>query len=177
VQTLKTAVVVVLLLFVIYGGFVALNGTNTTLNPELENLVDLDTTTPDISGVTGPFTATNSAPSTTAATGDPWAAFNTAPSAGFNSSPAPAAAIPEAASVRCCGWNRNLSDHSDFGYSPNTEPWIIDSFSSRTTCYNTFAFRCTGTSKFNKFASVAAASQRDQRAKQQFISRFWDRST
>jgi lipoprotein-anchoring transpeptidase ErfK/SrfK len=98
VQTLKTAVVVVLLLFVIYGGFVALNGTNTTLNPELENLVDLDTTTPDISGVTGPFTATNSAPSTTAATGDPWAAFNTAPSAGFNSSPAPAASIPEAAS-------------------------------------------------------------------------------
>ncbi|MFN9640209.1 MAG: L,D-transpeptidase family protein [Pirellula sp.] len=87
-QTLKTAIVVVLLLFVIYGGFVAINGTNTTLNPELENLVDLDTTTPDISGVTGPFTPSSS-PSTT----DPWAAFNTAPSSGFTSTPAtPAAA-------------------------------------------------------------------------------------
>lgn len=96
-QTLKTAVVVVLLLFVIYGGFVALNGTNTTLNPELENLVDLDTTTPDISGVTGPFTATNSSSSTsTAATTDPWAAFNTAPSTGFASTPAPASANPNA---------------------------------------------------------------------------------
>ncbi len=96
-QTLKTAVVVVLLLFVIYGGFVALNGTNTTLNPELENLVDLDTTTPDISGVTGPFTATNSSSLTsTAATTDPWAAFNTAPSTGFASTPAPASANPNA---------------------------------------------------------------------------------
>ncbi len=45
VQTLKTALVVVLLLFVIYGAFVAINGSNTALNPEIADMVDLDTNT------------------------------------------------------------------------------------------------------------------------------------
>ncbi len=91
-QTLKTAVVVVLLLFVIYGGFVALNGSNNTaFNPEIEGL-DLSTDVPDIAGVTGPVApAPGAIPSGTPASSpatDPWAAFQNAPSAGFNSVPA-----------------------------------------------------------------------------------------
>ncbi len=41
-QTIKTAVVVVMLLAVLYGGYVALNGTDTPLPPELERMANLD---------------------------------------------------------------------------------------------------------------------------------------
>ena len=44
-QTIKTAVVVVLLLFVLYGGYIALNHREPELNPALEGLVD-----PDVQG-------------------------------------------------------------------------------------------------------------------------------
>lgn len=97
-QTLKTAVVVVLLLFVIYGGFVALNGSNnTSFNPEIEGL-DLSADAPDITGVTGPVAPAPAAipsgtPGTAPAT-DPWAAFQSAPSPGFNSTPAAAPNSP-----------------------------------------------------------------------------------
>jgi lipoprotein-anchoring transpeptidase ErfK/SrfK len=90
VQTLKTALVVVLLLFVIYGAFVAINGSNTALNPEIADMVDLDTNTPDIGGVTGPFLSNSTPPTSGAAApaADPWAQFQSKPAAGFNS-PAP----------------------------------------------------------------------------------------
>lgn len=90
-QTLKTAIVVVLLLFVIYGAFVAINGSNTALNPEIADLVDLDTNTPDIGGVTGPFlsSSTPPAPGAAAPSADPWAQFQSKPTAGFDT-PAPA---------------------------------------------------------------------------------------
>ncbi|XZE20007.1 L,D-transpeptidase family protein [Pirellulaceae bacterium SH449] len=88
-QTLKTALVVVLLLFVIYGAFVAINGSNTELNPEFASMVDLDTNTPDIGGVTGPFVSSSMPPSslTPSATDDPWAQFQSKPAAGFNAQP------------------------------------------------------------------------------------------
>lgn len=97
-QTLKTAVVVVLLLFVIYGGFVALNGSNnTSFNPEIEGL-DLSADAPDITGVTGPVAPAPAAiPSGAPAAkpaADPWAAFQSAPSPGFNSTPAAAPSSP-----------------------------------------------------------------------------------
>ncbi|MFM8396499.1 MAG: hypothetical protein ACKOAH_01615, partial [Pirellula sp.] len=41
-QTIKTAVVVVLLLFVLYGGYIALNHREPELNPEYQGLVGLD---------------------------------------------------------------------------------------------------------------------------------------
>ncbi|MFM8216068.1 MAG: LysM peptidoglycan-binding domain-containing protein [Pirellula sp.] len=41
-QTIKTAVVVVLLLFVLYGGYIALNHREPELSPELQGLVGLD---------------------------------------------------------------------------------------------------------------------------------------
>jgi lipoprotein-anchoring transpeptidase ErfK/SrfK len=96
VQTIKTAVVVVMLLFVIYGGFIALNGTNTTLSPELEGLVDLDQNTPDITGVTGPFTPSTPTSSSGPAPADPWAAFSSAPTPGFGNSTTPASPPPVA---------------------------------------------------------------------------------
>lgn len=92
-QTLKTAVVVVLLLFVIYGGFIALNGSNnTSFNPEIEGL-DLSADAPDITGVTGPVgpapAALPSGTSAAAPQSDPWAAFQSAPSSGFSSAATP----------------------------------------------------------------------------------------
>lgn len=99
VQTLKTALVVVLLLFVIYGAFVAINGSNTALNPEIADMVDLDTNTPDIGGVTGPFLSSSSSPTQPtpgagAPAADPWAQFQSKPTSGFN---APAAIPTEPA--------------------------------------------------------------------------------
>ncbi|MCU0719760.1 MAG: L,D-transpeptidase family protein [Pirellula sp.] len=92
---MKTALVVVLLLFVIYGAFVAINGSNTALNPEIADLVDLDTNTPDIGGVTGPFLSNSTPPAAGAAApgADAWAQFQSKPAAGFNS-PAPATNEP-----------------------------------------------------------------------------------
>ncbi len=49
-QTIKTAVVVVLLLFVLYGGYVAMNGTDTPLKAGLNDLIGADQTMPDVSG-------------------------------------------------------------------------------------------------------------------------------
>lgn len=47
-QTIKTAVVVVLLLFVLYGGYIALNHREPELNPALLGLVDPDVLSADI---------------------------------------------------------------------------------------------------------------------------------
>lgn len=85
-QTLKTAVVVVLLLFVLYGGFVAINGSNDSMNPELEAMVvGFDVDSPDISGTTGPVAPSPSSITGNTASGasDPWAAFNPSSSSGF----------------------------------------------------------------------------------------------
>lgn len=97
-QTLKTAIVVVLLLFVIYGGFIALNGSNnTSFSPEIEGL-DLSTDAPDITGVTGPVApapaALSSSSPAAASPADPWAKFQSAPSPGFNNSASPTPASP-----------------------------------------------------------------------------------
>ena len=94
-QTIKTAVVVVLLLFVLYGGFVAMNGTDTPLKVELE-LGQLDTF-PD---VTGPSQVATSIPSNAS---NAFEMFNNTPSKGFaastGSSPFPAATLPPSDSV------------------------------------------------------------------------------
>lgn len=76
-QTIKTAIVVVLLLFVIYGGYIALNGTETPLRDELQELVKTDETMPDVSTPSGPLTP----PGASAFT-----AFNSAPPPNFGSS-------------------------------------------------------------------------------------------
>ena len=47
-QTIKTAVVVVLLLFVLYGGYIALNHREPELNPQFQGLVDPDVLGADI---------------------------------------------------------------------------------------------------------------------------------
>ena len=47
-QTIKTAVVVVLLLFVLYGGYIALNHREPELNPALQGLVDPDVFNADV---------------------------------------------------------------------------------------------------------------------------------
>lgn len=82
VQTIKTAIVVVLLLFVIYGGYIALNGTDTPLRDELQELVKADETMPDVSTPSGPLTP----PGASAFT-----AFNSAPPPSFGPTTAPSA--------------------------------------------------------------------------------------
>jgi LysM repeat protein len=95
VQTIKTAVVVVLLLFVLYGGYVAFNGSDTTLKPELEELLtpgDLDA---DVSGP-GPLSVPKPAPGPSGNASDAFAKFASSPLPSFNnaSSPPPNAAEP-----------------------------------------------------------------------------------
>lgn len=77
-QTIKTAIVVVLLLFVLYGGYVAMNGTDTPLKAELE--VGLLDTFPDVSGPS-PI-----APSPSGNASNAFDMFNSTPSKGFASS-------------------------------------------------------------------------------------------
>jgi len=70
VQTIKTAVVVVLLLFVLYGGYIALNHREPELNPDLGALVgpddfgaDVDLPEPNFPPPKGPSAASAPAPS------------------------------------------------------------------------------------------------------------------
>ncbi len=93
-QTIKTAVVVVLLLFVLYGGYVALNGTDTQLAEELESLVSLDETTADVSGPSEFQPAKIEAEGTGGS--DPFARFASQPSPNFSnaSTPPPPAMLP-----------------------------------------------------------------------------------
>lgn len=82
-QTIKTAVVVVLLLFVLYGGYVAFNGSDTTLKPELEELLtpgDLDA---DVSGP-GPLSVPKPAPGPSGHATDAFAKFASSPLPSFN---------------------------------------------------------------------------------------------
>ncbi len=75
-QTIKTAIVVVLLLFVLYGGYIAMNGTNTPLKAELD-FIGLDQTFPDVSGP-GPIPSTSSGNAASA-----FDIFNSTPPKGF----------------------------------------------------------------------------------------------
>ncbi len=75
-QTIKTAIVVVLLLFVLYGGYIAMNGTNTPLKAELDFAL-LDQTIPDVSGP-GPIPSSNSGNTASA-----FDMFTSTPSKGF----------------------------------------------------------------------------------------------
>lgn len=81
-QTIKTAVVVVLLLFVLYGGYTALIGTDTQLNPDLEKELLSVESLPDISS--GPFVSSKGASSANS-----FESFNSTPTPGFGSSSAP----------------------------------------------------------------------------------------
>jgi hypothetical protein len=82
VQTIKTAVVVVLLLFVLYGGYVALNGTDTPISDELQNLVSVGETSADVSAPP-PFQP-GAAPASADATGeDPFKRFASLPAPSF----------------------------------------------------------------------------------------------
>jgi len=98
VQTIKTAVVVVLLLFVLYGGYVALKGTDTQLAEELEQLVSLDETSADVSG---PGAFQPAQPKAESGSADPFARFASLPAPSFSSAPAmpPASAMPPAPSA------------------------------------------------------------------------------
>ena len=78
-QTIKTAIVVVLLLFVLYGGYVAMNGTDSQLKPALMDLISLDQTMPDVSGPS-PIAASNSGTASSS-----FDIFNSSPSKGFSS--------------------------------------------------------------------------------------------
>ena len=78
-QTIKTAIVVVLLLFVLYGGYVAMNGTDSQLKPALRDLISFDQTMPDVSG-SSPITA-----STSGNKSNSFDMFNSSPSKGFAS--------------------------------------------------------------------------------------------
>lgn len=75
-QTIKTAVVVVLLLFVLYGGYIALNHREPELNPALQGLVD-----PDVLGADIDLPEPTSGPSQTASA-TPAQIPNNAPPAG-----------------------------------------------------------------------------------------------
>ncbi len=79
-QTIKTAIVVVLLLFVLYGGYIAMNGTNTPLKAELDFAL-LDQTLPDVSGP-GPNAPSHSGSGNTSSAFD---MFTSTPSKGFAS--------------------------------------------------------------------------------------------
>lgn len=79
-QTIKTAIVVVLLLFVLYGGYVAMNGTDPQLKPALRDLISLDQTMPDVTGPS-PIATSNSGN-----TSNSFDKFNSSPSKGFTSS-------------------------------------------------------------------------------------------
>lgn len=82
-QTIKTAFVVVLLLFVLYSGYIALNGTDTPLKPELE-LLGMETF-PDVSapgGTSSPFPSTGAAANSTSG----FEAFSSSPAPSFGSS-------------------------------------------------------------------------------------------
>ncbi len=104
-QTIKTAIVVVLLLFVLYGGYVAMNGTESRLNPALTELIRLDEISPDVIGPS-PIAASNSGN-----TSNSFDMFNSSPSKGFSS-------------------NTNVSPFSNPANSDQTVPPI--SFSSPT---------------------------------------------
>lgn len=94
-QTIKTAVVVVLLLFVLYGGYVALNGENTELQSSLENLVSPDELVADVSGPAGFQPAVGS--NASASNADPFAKFASTPLPTFSPpSPPPIAQQPVA---------------------------------------------------------------------------------
>lgn len=82
-QTIKTAVVVVLLLFVLYGGYVALNGNDTALKPELEELLSPGDFAADVSG---PAALMPTAPSQNS---DAFAKFANAPLPSFSPSGTP----------------------------------------------------------------------------------------
>ena len=85
-QTIKTAFVVVLLLFVLYSGYIALNGTDTPLKQEYEDLIGMETL-PDVSGpgsTLSPLQA--SGPSSSPGTSSGFEAFNSTPAPTFGSS-------------------------------------------------------------------------------------------
>ena len=88
-QTIKTAVVVVLLLFVLYGGYIALNHREPELNPEWQGLVDLDELGADIAlpePVSAPMV--NSPSNTASGASNAFEAFAKNPNPSF-SPPAP----------------------------------------------------------------------------------------
>jgi hypothetical protein len=101
VQTIKTAVVVVLLLFVLYGGYVALNGENTELQTSLENLVSPDELVADVSGPAG-FQPAGLQPAVGSASNapnaDPFAKFASTPLPTFSPPSPPPIATPAVAS-------------------------------------------------------------------------------
>jgi lipoprotein-anchoring transpeptidase ErfK/SrfK len=82
VQTLKTAVVVVLLLFVLYGGYVALNGTDTPMSEELQNLVSVGETSADVA-MPPPFQPTPPTLAESASVEDPFKKFASLPAPSF----------------------------------------------------------------------------------------------
>lgn len=88
-QTIKTAVVVVLLLFVLYGGYIALNHREPELNPAFQELVGLDDLGPEIAlpePVSAPLV--NSPSNTASGASNAFEAFAKNPNPSF-SPPAP----------------------------------------------------------------------------------------
>ncbi|MFN7627634.1 MAG: L,D-transpeptidase family protein [Pirellula sp.] len=119
-QTIKTAVVVVLLLFVLYGGYVALNGENTELQTSLENLVSPDELVADVSGPAG-FQPTAGSTSN-APNADPFAKFASTPLPTFSPPSPPPIASPAVSTTPSAG-----IDNSAELASPPTIPAIPSS--------------------------------------------------
>lgn len=90
-QTIKTAVVVVLLLFVLYGGYIALNHSEPPLRQELENLVDPDMLSADVDVPSDgfappPLTNAGASPASGGSPADAFAKFASGPAPNFGSS-------------------------------------------------------------------------------------------
>jgi lipoprotein-anchoring transpeptidase ErfK/SrfK len=82
VQTIKTAIVVVLLLFVLYGGYVALNSPDTPMSEELQNLVSVGETSADVA-MPPPFQPSSPVPTASGAAEDPFKKFASLPAPSF----------------------------------------------------------------------------------------------
>ncbi|MCY3004833.1 MAG: LysM peptidoglycan-binding domain-containing protein [Planctomycetota bacterium] len=121
-QTIKTAVVVVLLLFVLYGGYIALNHREPELNPALQGLVDPDVFNADVD-LPKPNYAPPSSPSASgAAPGNVSSAGNgPAPSNAFEAfakNPNPAFSPPPPLSLPAPGPAQPTASPSNLGLEP-----------------------------------------------------------
>lgn len=92
-QTIKTAIVVVLLLFVLYGGYVALNQTDAPISEELENLVSVGETSADVS-MPPPYQPNPSPATSEAASDDPFKKFASLPTPSFSAPAKPSGTAP-----------------------------------------------------------------------------------
>ena len=115
-QTIKTAIVVVLLLFVLYGGYIALNHKEPQLREELTNLVDPDTFSADVD-LPSPTRSPQVAGEGTAV--DAFERFAKNPSPNFNTGSNPIGTVPPPALPPLP--NASSSPNAGEAVGPNTK--------------------------------------------------------